>query len=102
MPHLVQILLPTKDNQGKDHAGGLLQSLVHEVTTIHGGATAYLRSPGTGLWQDEGKVVEETVVVVEVLVRRLNRDWWRRYRKHLEEALRQQEVMVRATKVKTL
>jgi hypothetical protein len=102
MSYLVQILLPTIDNEKKPYAPGLLRSLVGELTTLHGGATAYLRSPGTGLWKDESSVVEDTVVAVEVLVRHLDRRWWRRYRKHLQEDLNQQEIMMRATKVKML
>jgi hypothetical protein len=35
------------------------------------------------------------MTVVEVMVKRFDRTWWRRYRRHLENSFRQDEIIVR-------
>ena len=94
--HLVQILLPLRDNDGNPFPRAALDRVRHELTERFGGATAYMRSPAAGLWKDdEGDVAHDEVVAVEAMVPHLDLEWWRLYRADLERRFRQDEVVIR-------
>jgi hypothetical protein len=96
--YLVQILLPTSDNDGRRFERGLFESVRAELTERFGGVTAFVQSPALGLWRDEerGTTTRDQMVLVEVMTARLNRAWWRRYRRELEARFRQDAIVVRA------
>ena len=95
--HLVQLLLPLRDNEGTPFPRAAFEQVRAELTERYGGVTAYLRSPASGVWKDEGgEVARDEVVMVEVMVGRLERRWWAGYRRALEERFRQAELVVRA------
>lgn len=103
MPHLVQLLLPLYDNEGHAFGEGLFAAVHRELTERHGGVTAYSRSPATGLWKkNSGAVDRDDVIVVEVMVEQLDRNWWRGYRERLAGEFRQQALVVRAIEIATL
>jgi hypothetical protein len=64
--------------------------------------TAYTRAPAQGLWQDGSRVERDEVLLYEVMVDELDRDWWAAYRKELEGKFRQQELVVRAHAIERL
>lgn len=95
--HLVQLLLPLRDNYGVPFDRVAFEQVRAELTERYGGVTAYLRSPASGVWRDEGgDVARDEVVMVEVMVQRLERRWWAEYRHALEERFRQAELVARA------
>jgi hypothetical protein len=95
--HLVQLLLPLRDNDGVPFPRAAFEQVRAELTERHGGVTAYLRSPASGVWKDEGgEVARDEVVMVEVMVERLDERWWAGYRRTLEERFRQAEIVARA------
>jgi hypothetical protein len=101
--HLVQILLPTHDNEGNAFGAELFKAVQDELTERFGGLTAYSRSPAEGLWQDEGAATtRDDIVVVEVMAAELDAEWWRGYRAELERRFRQKEMIVRAIGVTAL
>jgi hypothetical protein len=101
--HLVQILLPVFDANGVRSGDEQFVAVRRELTGRFGGVTAYLRSPASGLWvRDDGAVDRDDVVMVEVMVERIDRAWWRDYRKSLEQAFRQDVIVVRAFAIETL
>ena len=101
--HLVQLLLPLHDNAGVPFPRVAFEQVRAELTDRYGGVTAYLRSPASGVWTDEGgEVAREEVVMVEVMVRRLERRKWAEYRRLLEERFRQVEIVVRALRIDRL
>lgn len=94
---LVQMLLPLYDNDGRRVPATRFRDVLDELTARFGGATAYVRSPAQGTWrEDDGAVDRDDVVMCEVLVEALDRDWWKTYRGTLEERFGQQELMLRA------
>lgn len=98
--HLVQILLPLKDNDGHALAPQLYETVAKELTEKFGGLTAFTRAPAEGHWRDEGRdTAQDEVVVFEVMVERLNAVWWSQYRATLEDAFRQKQVIVRAQSI---
>ena len=95
--HLVQLLLPLRDNAGHPFPQDFFVRVRAELTARYGGVTAYLRAPASGVWKDEqGEVARDEVVMVEVMVEPLDRAWWQAYRRDLEQRFRQQELVVRA------
>jgi hypothetical protein len=95
--HLVQLLLPRRDNSGNPFPREAFVRVRAELTARYGGVTAYLRSPAAGAWRDDqGELTQDDVVMVEVVVADLDRAWWTAYRRDLEVRFRQVEVLVRA------
>lgn len=100
--HLVQFLLPLKDNAKKPFPRALFDQVRAEMTDRFGGVTAFVQSPAVGLWENEGRVDRDEMILIEVMVKDLSRDWWANYRAELEERFEQDAVVVRAIRVDTL
>jgi hypothetical protein len=102
-PHLVQLLLPVFDNQGRRFEEQHFADVRREMTERFGGVTAYLRSPASGLWvRGDGSVDRDDVVMVEVMVDALDHAWWRTYRSTLERVFQQQTIVVRSFAIELL
>jgi hypothetical protein len=96
--HLVQILLPLLDNEGRQQPDDLFRRVRTTLTDRFGGLTTYSRAPARGLWQDgSGATSADEIVVYEVMVDTVDREWWAAYREELERAFRQKSVVLRAT-----
>jgi hypothetical protein len=100
--HLVQLLLPIYDNTGRRIPHQQFGTVRDELTQRFGGVTAYVRAPAQGTWKDGGTVDLEDVVMCEVMVEELDREWWSSYREDLEARFRQRELVVRAFPVERL
>jgi hypothetical protein len=101
--HLVQILLPLYDNEGRPQPPALFGGVRAELADRFGGLTAYSRAPAEGVWRDEGQGTQrDDIVVIEVMARTLDRDWWSAYRARLERSFRQEVVVVRAHAVEMM
>ena len=94
--HLVQLFLPLQDNTGSAFPSTLFAAVRTELTDAFGGVTAYQRAPVTGLWEDDETVVRDELILFEVMVETLDRDWWRRYAAELARRFRQDEILARA------
>lgn len=101
--HIVELLLPLRDNEGNEFPRATLDAVRHELTERFGGVTAHLRAPAAGAWKDDGGDVDhDDVVIVEVMAEELDRAWWKDYRRALETRFRQDEVVIRATEIERL
>lgn len=102
--HLVQLLLPLYDNDGGATSGSELRRVRDELTERFGGLTVYSRAPVEGLWEEprDGERVRDDLVIYEVMVDRLDAEWWGTYRRSLEARLRQEELVVRALEIRRL
>ena len=101
--HLIQLLLPLRDNEGVPFPRADFERVRVELTERYGGVTAYLRSPASGVWRDEGgEEARDEVVMVEVMVGKLQRQSWAEYRRVLENRFRQAELVVRALRIDRL
>jgi hypothetical protein len=101
--YLIHILPPLNDNDGRPHGRELFRAVADELTEKFGGLTAHTRTPAEGLWKAGpiGKSKDE-IVIYEVMARRLEKAWWREYRRGLEGRFRQVQVIVRAHPVEQL
>jgi hypothetical protein len=101
--HLIEILLPLSDNEGKPFAADLHGQVRDELVEHFGGVTAFTRSPAEGLWREGGGEPDrDDIVILEVMADWLDRGWWRGYRTELERRFRQDEIVVRAREVELL
>ncbi|BCJ90074.1 hypothetical protein IZ6_08090 [Terrihabitans soli] len=100
--HLVQLLLPTRDNEGEGFPSEAFEQVSRELTERFGGVTAYSRAPAEGRWKQDAGTGHDDIVVVEVMDENLDRAWWSSYRAELEKRFRQDVVIVRAQPIELL
>ena len=100
--HLVQILLPVADNEGRRFPPERFEALRQELTERFGGATVFSRSPAEGFWQGGEETSRDDIVIFEAMCDRLDEDWWRERRQALEREFRQETVVVRAQEMRLL
>lgn len=97
--HLIQILLPIYDNQGKMLPHSLHQKVKAELTSRYKGLTAYTQNPAEGVWQAGNRTRRDQIVIYEVMTRRESGAWWKSYRARLEKRFKQQCVIIRSQKI---
>jgi hypothetical protein len=100
--HLVELLLPLNDNDGRPFGAAALNRVRDELAARFGGVTAFSRAPAEGVWEDGGEVSRDLLVVFEVMTDALDRAWWAAYRAELEGRFRQEKLVVRATEFEEL
>ena len=101
--HVIEILLPLADNGGRRFPAEVWSRLREALVKQFGGLTAFTRSPAEGLWEaEEGESVQDDIVIFEVMADALDRDWWRAFRRELEQSFQQDEIVVRAREVERL
>ena len=101
--HLIEILLPLADNEGKAFPPDVYDAVRSELVEHFGGVTAFTRAPAEGVWrQGGGKPERDQIIIFEVMADWLDRSWWRTYRAELERRFRQDEIVVRASEVELL
>jgi hypothetical protein len=102
--HLVQILLPLRDNEGNPFPRADFGRVRAELLERFGGVTAHMQAPAQGVWKDEeeGTVERDEIVVIEVMAESLERAWWKGYCEELRRRFRQEELVVRAMEMERL
>ena len=101
--HLVQILLPLFDNDGIAFPKEKFREVTRALTDRFGGVTAYTRVPAEGRWRDEGeRERHDEIVVMDTMVKVLDRSWWSSYRQQLQTSFRQDEIVLRAMPIEKL
>jgi hypothetical protein len=101
--HLVELLLPLYDNEGRRFVAGDFDRVRDELAEAFGGVTAFRRAPAEGVWKEtDGEVSQDRVVIFEVMAEELDRAWWSKYRAELERRFRQEVVVIRATEFEQL
>jgi hypothetical protein len=99
---LVQILLPTRDNRGRKFKKAIFGRIRKELVDRFGGLTAYSRSPAKGVWKSRRATKLDDIMVLEIMTAEVNRNWWKQYRRKLERALRQDEIVVRVQDIRII
>ena len=103
MEHLIQVIVPLRDNRGEALPRALFEEVHRGLTERFSGVTAHTRAPAQGSWQaPDGHTEREDVVMFEIFCERLDRCWWHDYRRYLEARFEQKEIHVRALPVEKL
>lgn len=71
----------------------------NELVSRFGGITAYTRAPVHGLWQESEQIVRDDLIIYEIMVEKLDEEWWRAYRVILESRFQQHSLVVRAHRI---
>ena len=88
--HLIQILLPTYDNEGIAIPRDVFHAIGNELVQRFGGLTAHTRAPAEGVWVAPGHDAQrDDIAVFEVMTAEVDGAWWSQYRKGLEKRLYQ-------------
>lgn len=99
---LIQLLLPLRDNGGRPFDRAMFERVRSELTDRFGGVTAFLQSPASGVWREQGETMKDELILFETMVERLDPAWWGRYRQELEVRFRQESIVVRALEAQRL
>lgn len=99
---LIQILLPTYDNEGKPFPHQIYGAIGDELVARFSGLTAYTQTPAEGFWTRGSRTARDEIVVFEVMVQELDENWWSQYRHELEGRLRQESVVIRTHAIRLL
>lgn len=95
--HIVQLLLPLRDNRGEPFPRAPYEALRDELTERFGGITAYSRAPAEGLFSDaSGGVSRDDIVIFEVMCDELEEPYWAALRVRLTTRFEQEDLVVRA------
>jgi hypothetical protein len=99
---LVQIFLPLYDNEGRRFPLTLHARERERLVERFGWLTSHMRSPAHGLWRDGSRTKRDDIVILEMMVRRLDRKWWTEYRHRLQKRFKQKELLVRVQHIEVL
>ena len=100
--YLIELFLPLADNQGSPFSREQHKAVEHALTEKFGGVTAYPRAPASGRWKASESDQHDDFIVYEVMAEELDVSWWQGYRKDLEEAFRQERLLIRSHSVRLL
>jgi hypothetical protein len=98
----IEIFLPLYDNEGRAFARGEFDRVRRELTDRFGGVTAFTRAPAEGVWKEGGEETRDQIVIFEVMVARLDREWWGKFRAELGRRFRQEELLIKASEIEKL
>jgi hypothetical protein len=100
--HLIQILLPLRDNDGRDFPNALFLDIQKMLTDRYGGVTAYARAPAQGVWAHDGTKMRDDIIILEVMTPEFDAAWWKDFRHRLEQVMRQEQLVIRAQRITIL
>jgi hypothetical protein len=100
--HLVEVFLPLTFPDGQAVPEPLFALVKAELTDEFGGATLYTRAPVEGVWKSGSGVAKDVLIVLEVMTKELDKDWWKDFRHRSEALFHQDELLVRATRIERI
>ena len=100
--HLVEVFLPLSYPNGDPIPEAISELIETELTETFGGVTEYARGSVRGLWRKNDELSVDTLVVLEILSRDLDKDWWKEFRHRTQALLRQEELLIRSAIVERL
>ena len=77
--------------------------MLNELKDRFGGITFYRNTPAEGLWEDEtGKTNYDELIIAEVMIKDLDQEWWKQYKRKLEQIFKQDEILIRCVSFEKL
>ena len=100
---LIQIFLPLYDNNKQGFDRSFYDDLRTQLKDQFGGVTFYRHTPAEGLWKDEtGNTNFDELIIAEVMVDKVDKEWWQQFKQRLEEIFKQEEILIRSIVFKKL
>src|SRR6266550_942821 len=101
--HLIQMLLPLYDNEGREFSHEIYRDIGDELVARFSGLTAFTRAPAEGHWMPAGNETKrDDIMIFEVMAPKIDEKWWTEYRKTLEKRLRQESIVIRSYAIRLL
>jgi|SRR4051812_37962424 len=100
--HLVEVFLPLTYRSGDLVPEAIFELIEAELTETFGGVTEYARGSARGLWENDHHLEKDSLVVLEVMTKKLDKDWWKEFRHRTQSLFRQEELLVRTTIIERL
>jgi hypothetical protein len=95
---LVQLFIPLYDNGGNRFDDGHFEMLREEFTVKFGGVTLYKRT--TGFWKEgEQPTQKDDILIYEVMVKRIEKKYWKDLKETLLIRFRQKEIVSRYSEI---
>lgn len=100
---LVQIFLPLYDNNKQLFQESAYNGVRNRLKEQFGGVSFYRNTPVEGLWKDEsGKTNYDELIIAEIMIHDLNKEWWKQFKQDLEQVFKQEEILIRSFVVEKL
>ena len=93
--YLIEVFLPLTYPNGDPVPESIFELIEGELTETFGGVTEYVRGSTRGFWRKDGHPKADSLVVLEVMTKDLEKDWWKEFRHRTKALLRQEELLVR-------
>jgi hypothetical protein len=85
---LVQIFLPLYDNNKQLFEESVYNDVRNMLKDQFGGVSFHRNTPVGGLWKDEGgKTNYDELIIAEIMIHNLNKEWWKQFKQDLEQFL---------------
>jgi hypothetical protein len=97
--YLIEAFLPLVFPDGEGVPSAIFELIQAELTEAFGGVTVYSRRPVTGVWKKDDDTEMDVLIILEVMVKDVDKDWWKDFRRRVEALLHQDEVLIRATSI---
>lgn len=98
--YLMQIFIPTRDNEGNPFEESRFTDLREELTNRFRGVTIYARTPVQGIWRrSEDSFQTDQMVIYEVIFDELEMPYWKRLKLSLEKSFSQEKILMRYSHV---
>jgi len=100
--HLVEVFLPLTYPSRDLVPAAIFELIEAELSERFGGVTEYARGSARGLWKTGHQLEADSLVVLEVMTKELDKDWWEEFRHRTQTLFRQEELVVRVTSIERL
>lgn len=94
--YLVELFLPLTYPNGDRVPEAIFELVEAELTETFGGVTEYARGSARGLWKKNQRTQADSLVVLEIMTKHLDKDWWKEFRHRTQSLFHQDELLVRA------
>src|ERR1700712_636930 len=101
--YLIELFSPLKFNDGRRVPRKLFEEVQRTLSAKFGGFTAFGRTPADGAWKrSSGQVKKDLLIIVEVMADTIERGWWKNFKRKLLRDFQQEELVIRASKIRQL
>jgi hypothetical protein len=100
--YLIQILLPLRDSRNELFEQRLFDDVRTDLARHFGRVHAYIRPHLSEAWRGSQELIADDVVIFELMTDRLEREFWRLYRRELQDVFQQESLIMRALRIDLL
>ena len=97
---LIQVLLPLHDSEGIALPPKLFKAVKDQLLEKFGAINSYVPVPAEGWWKESANtVVNDQLIIYEVMVADIDKNWWKKYKKELKLQFAQNDIVIRQSQI---